>query len=96
MRNLQAIRKGHLAQDINESLQSLVNMVMESGRAGALTVKIGLKPVSKNEDQIHVTYTITITPPKAEPGSSILWASEDGELLRNAPEVDDKPLKEVV
>lgn len=95
MRNLQAIRKGGVVQDLNESIQSLVKMVMETGRVGSVTLKIGLKPVSKNEDQIQVSDTITIQPPKAEPGSTILWASEDGELLRSEPGSDDKPLREV-
>lgn len=95
MQNLHAIRRGRLLEDVNESLRSVVKMVMESGRAGSVTLKLSLKPVSRNEDQIQVSDTITVTPPKPEPGSTILWAGENGELHRNAPDADDTPLREV-
>ena len=95
MRNLQAIRNGGLINDLNESLQSLVTMVMETGRAGSVNLKISLKPVSKNDDQLMVSDTMTIVPPKALPGQTVLWVNQDGELVRNAPDADDRPLREV-
>ena len=96
MDNLHAIRRGAFLTDVTESVKSIVKMVQEAGKAGKVTIEIGIKPVSKNDDQLQVTDTIRLTPPKPDSNTTILWATEDGELTRSDPNAPQSaPLREV-
>jgi hypothetical protein len=75
---------GALLPSLSEDLQLLVKEVKASGRAGSLTLTLKLKPTG-NRGQLEIVSDSTLKRPKADPGKSIFFATDRGELLREDP-----------
>lgn len=94
------IRNGDVITDLTEELRDLVMAVRETGRPGSLTLTLKVKQMSKGVGAaLVIEDDIKAKPPKAEKGTSVLFATEDGELQRNDPRqprlIDLEPRGEV-
>jgi hypothetical protein len=103
---LRDIRAGDAANELTDHLRELVAAVRASGRPGALTLTLKVKPASKGElTTLMVEDIVKITAPKPERGATILFADQDNTLVRSDPrqprlpelrEVKDHPTRKAV
>lgn len=88
------MRFGETLDEISEEFNKLVSAVENTGKQGELTFKVKLKPSSSGA--IEVIDDITSKIPKLARGTSLFFATPEGNLVRNNPRQDDLPgLKEV-
>lgn len=80
---LQELRFGTLHDELSDKLQEVVNACINTGRVGSLTLQINLKPGKGGE--LEVTDKITCKVPELEKGTSIMWATPEGNLQRQDP-----------
>jgi len=80
---LSALRFGTLVDDLTKALHELTQKCTDTGRAGTLTLTLGLKPGKGG--QIEVFDDIKVKTPKEERGSSIMFATVEGNLQREDP-----------
>jgi len=80
---LNALRFGTLNDDLSTALNDLVTACSNTGKVGELTLKIKLKPGKGG--QIEVFDDIKVNAPKEERGSSIMFATPEGNLQREDP-----------
>ena len=71
----------------------LIQAVSAHGKAGTLTLKIGVKPSTAGA--LAVKADISITKPKGLPAESLLWATPDGNLTADDPRQVKLDLKSV-
>ena len=81
---LSAMDYGNTLAQLSDGLAVLVKEVASSGRPGALTLSIKLKPTG-GRGQIEVISEVTTKRPASEPGKSLFFAGPHGELLRDDP-----------
>lgn len=88
------MRFGETLDEISEEFNKLVTAVESTGKQGELTFKVKLKPSSSGA--IEVIDDISSKIPKLPKGTSLFFATPEGNLVRNNPRQDDLPgLKEV-
>lgn len=80
---LATMRYGTLVDDLTTKLNELTNSVASTGKAGTITLVLQLKPGKGG--QIEVFDDIKLKLPKEERGSSIMFATPDGNLSREDP-----------
>lgn len=83
-------RKGSLANELAEALADLNRAVLETGKAGSVTLTIGVKPTG-DEVSVIVTDKVTSKVPEPDRGQSIFFIDEDGNPLRSQQELDVQP-----
>lgn len=91
---LQEHRNGSTVDEISDALRELVAAVTDEGKAGKLTITIGVKPMGKS-DGLEVSCDIKATPPKPTPGVSIFFATPNNELQRQDPRQTAMELREI-
>lgn len=80
------IRDGDVVHELTEQLRDIVQRVRETGRPGSLTLTIKVKNVSKGAGgALMLEDDIKVKLPVAEKGTTLLFATEDGQLQRNDP-----------
>jgi hypothetical protein len=80
---LVALRYGTLVEDLTKQMNELTAKCAETGRAGALTLTLQLKPGKGG--QIEVFDDIKVKAPKEERGSSIFFVTPENNLTRDDP-----------
>lgn len=91
---LRQIRFGELQDELTEQLNALTTACTKSGRAGELVLKIKLKPGKGG--QVEVLDDLNVKMPKPERGTSIFFATPEGNLQREDPRQMELPeLREV-
>lgn len=80
---LGALRFGTLNDDLSKALNELVQACSTTGKTGDLKLTIKLKPGKGG--QIEVFDDIKLNAPKEERGSSIMFATPEGNLQREDP-----------
>lgn len=78
-----ALRFGTLHDDLSKALHDLTAQCATTGRAGALTLTLQLKPGKGG--QIEVFDDIKLKLPKEEKGSSIMFVTPENNLQREDP-----------
>ncbi|AWB35936.1 hypothetical protein [Orrella marina] len=98
------LRYGTLHDELTDSLQEVVNACVETGKAGKLQLTISIKPGKSGE--LEIADDIKTKVPELTKGSSIMWATPEGNLTRSDPRQmtleglkiigqEDRPLKKV-
>ncbi len=91
---LRAIRFGELQEELTEQMNALTKACTESGRAGELVLKIKLKPGKGG--QVELLDDLSTKLPKQERGTSIFFATPEGNLQREDPrQMDIAELRQV-
>ena len=81
---LHAIGRGTYLDDAAEQLAALVQAVEDTGNAGKLLLEISIKKASRGGAMV-VAGKITCKMPGDEPMEALLWATPEGNLLREDP-----------
>ena len=88
------LRFGEALDELSEQFNQLVQAVENTGRAGEMTFTVKLKPSTAGA--IEVTDQIKVKLPPTQKGSSLFFATPEGNLVRNDPRQKEIPgLKEV-
>jgi hypothetical protein len=80
---LDQLRFGTLTDDLTKALNELTIKCGDTGRSGELTLKLVLKPGKAG--QIEIVDDIKVKMPKDEKGSTIMFATVEGNLTREDP-----------
>ena len=81
---LAAVRKGALVNELTEKLAEVVAGVVQFEKAGTLTLKLTVKPLSENSEMVVIEDDLTIKVPRPD-GKTWFYATEDGGLARENP-----------
>lgn len=79
-----SLRYGTLHDELTDALNKLTDDVTRTGKTGALTLSIKLKPTN-NSGQIEVIDDLKITTPKETKGTTIMFATPENNLTRDDP-----------
>lgn len=80
---LQALQRGRTHRELSTALQDLTKAVVDTHRAGSLTLTL---KVSRNKaGMIEVDDTVTVKPPKADRTTSLFYATDEANLVRDDP-----------
>lgn len=90
---VESLRYGEVSDELNRELQALVKKCQDTGRAGAITLTINIKPTKSGP--FEITDDIKVKMPKAEKGSSMMFPTPEGNLQRNDPRQGDLELRTV-
>ena len=83
---LRDLDMGVAVDDLTTDLTDLVNAVIETGKGGMLTLKIGIKPPARRDSSaVEIGYDIKCTKPKLPAAKTILFATPGGDLVREDP-----------
>ncbi len=86
LETLGAIRAGDAVDDLAAQLADLVKCVRETGRAGALTLKLTVKPASKGDTTtLLLEDAVAVKRPAPERGATIFYATSAHALTRQDP-----------
>ncbi|MET7412476.1 MULTISPECIES: hypothetical protein [Streptomyces] len=83
---LQEQSGGQLHDELSTRLHELIEAVRETGKAGAIALKIDVKPIAGTDGRtVTVTDTVTSKVPKTERPKSIFFVDDTGNLSRTDP-----------
>lgn len=82
---LRELEKGRLADELSEKLPQVVAAVKDTGKPGALTLTIRVKPYNKDDDILIVDSTVTAKVPQPDRKPSLMYADGDANLVRSDP-----------
>lgn len=88
------MRFGETLEELSEEFNKLVQAVENTGRPGELVISIKLKPSTAGA--IELTDLIKTKLPAPKKGTSLFFATPEGNLVRNDPRQREIPgLKEI-
>lgn len=85
-------RKGRFAAEATEALAAVVKACRETGKKGAITLKLTIRPTST---EMMVSDEIETKIPKADTSASVFYDTEDGLLSRTDPDQTELPLAQI-
>lgn len=80
---INSLRYGTLHDDLTNEFNHLVNTCASTGKMGELHLKLKLKPGKGG--QIEVIDEIVVKSPKEDNGTTIMFATPEGNLVREDP-----------
>lgn len=80
---LTALRRGELVDELADALNELTTACTDTGKVGTLTMTIKLKP--GNAGQIEVVDEVKLKLPAPTKGSTLMFATPEGNLQRTDP-----------
>ena len=72
-------------KELGEVMQKLISAVKETGKAGTVTLKIGVKLLPGNDNAIIITPTVTPALPKMDLKAGVFYADRNNNPVRNDP-----------
>lgn len=88
---LRDLRNGLLLDEMSEQMKELVNAVESTGKAGAMTLKIEIKPMKDMDGAIVIKDTVTMRMPKIESSGTVLFVTPEGNTSRRNQRQDELP-----
>jgi len=96
---LNDINDGTSHAAITADFATLLQTVQNTGRGGALTLKLKVMPAVKgtsgNVDRVVISIEHALTLPKPEQPTDFFYLSEDGEPVRNHPRQQSLELRDI-
>ena len=80
---IEAIRYGTLSDELTAELKALVNAVVSTEKAGTLTLT--LKVIPGKAGQLEIEDDIKVKAPKPKRGTTLMFATVEGNLQREDP-----------
>lgn len=77
------VDKGRFHTELSTALQELVGRVVETGKAGSLTVKLAIKPTKG--DPLTVAASVAVKRPEFDRAESFFYPDAEHNLLREDP-----------
>lgn len=90
---LRELAGGKVYEDLTTQLGEVVTAVMETGKAGEVSVKLSIK--SNGEGSVRVLADVKQKIPSPVMGETLFFATSSGSLVRNDPRQPELPLREV-
>lgn len=90
---LRDLAAGQVYDDLTSSLGEIVTAVLETRKAGEMTLKIKVKP--NGEGSVVVAAEMKNKVPEPAKGETLFFATSSGSLLRNDPRQAAFDLREV-
>lgn len=87
------LAQGDLAPMLSEDLANLVKEVRDQQNKGSLTLKLTIKPAG-GDGKVEVQSDVDLKLPKPDPGLSLFFSTEHGQLLRRNPNQRELPFKD--
>lgn len=91
---LQHHRAGEAMADLGDAMRTVTEAVQLAGKPGSITFKITITPAGA-KGAIIVADDIKTTLPKLDKVTSIFFADDSGNLVRNDPNQRELPLRSV-
>ena len=86
LETLRELRNGATLDDLSEQMAALVAAVRDSNKSGSLTLKISIKPATRNDaTTVLIDDEVVVKMPKAERSATIMFTTEDNSLSRDNP-----------
>jgi hypothetical protein len=82
---LRDIRKGIAVADATDKLQRIVQAVIETRKAGSLTVRLDIKPQKSDEEQVIIITTVSAKTPERDLPDAVFFVDDEGGLHRSDP-----------
>lgn len=92
---LRSLRGGVLVDEASDALAELVNAVMETGKAGRLTIELSLTKASRGSGALVIRDKIVVKRPADDVFETILYATPEGSLVTQDPRQATLELKQV-
>lgn len=93
---LRETAQGKTHEELSEGLQDLVARVLDTGKKGALTLKINVEPMKGGGKQLLVSDEITLRLPEHDRQAAVFFADRENNLVRNDPrQLSFESLREV-
>lgn len=86
---LREIRRGEMLDELAEHLAALVLACDRTGKPGALTVTLKLKP--GRSGQVEIDDDIAVKAPKLSKGTTLMFGTPEGNLQREDPRQQQLP-----
>lgn len=80
---LHDLNKGRTHAQLGDELRELVAAVVETGKAGSLTLRLDIKPLSGNDEGITITARIGSKVPVFDSPASVFFVDAEHNLNRN-------------
>ena len=77
-------RAGATLDEINEAIRDVTAAVTDERKGGTVVITIGIKPLGKG-DGLEVGIETKAKPPKQTVGTSVFFATENNDLVREDP-----------
>lgn len=91
------INNGATLGELSEALRNLVAAVRATGKSGALALTLRVRPASKGAtDVLMVESQVKTRLPEPERGTTIFYATDDNNLVRNDPKQMTLPALRIV
>jgi hypothetical protein len=88
---LRDMRAGLVIEELEASLQELVQAVMTTNKGGKLTLTLEVKPMNKGTEAVVVTDLIKLAKPKIESLGTVMFPTPEGNVQRTHPKQDELP-----
>ncbi len=82
---LRDIRKGRVVDAAGVELAEVVRAVLDTNKAGSLTLTISVKPQGKGDNAVILGVKLGTSLPKMDLPEGLFFADLDGDLLRDDP-----------
>lgn len=82
---LRDMRKGRVVDAASEELAEVVRAVLDTGKAGSISLKLTIKPQGKGDNAVIVSAALSANKPQAALPDALFFADLDGDLLRDDP-----------
>ena len=90
------LNNGAAVSELSAALAKVLAAVRESGKPGAITFTVTVKPASKGvTNVVMVEHQIKTKLPEPERGMTVFYLTEDNRLVRNDPRQQQLPLRVV-
>ena len=92
---LRDLGQGVTHDELSEKLQELVAAVAETGKGGALSLAITIKPTDSKSGAVVVAAEVKTKLPKLPAPSSVFFISPENNLVRQDPRQTTMELREI-
>ncbi len=82
---LRDIRKGRVVDDATHKLQRVVESVMETKKAGTLTIQLTVKPQKNDDEQVVIVSKVSAKTPEQDLPDAIFFVDDEFDLVRDDP-----------
>jgi hypothetical protein len=79
------MRGGAADRAASQALAKVVEAVRATGKGGAVTLKIGIKPLKDGDGELEITAKVGISLPAEDIKTAIFYATDDNKLVRTDP-----------
>jgi hypothetical protein len=88
---LTILDRGEAHAEASRGLNDLVAAVNDTGKSGSLTITIKIAPLKGSSHQLLVAASVSVKPPRSEPGAGVFYIDDSNNLTRtdpNQPEIE--------